>query len=123
MEVPEVPGAYTQARRLDQVEAQVADAVATMLDLDAVEVEVEVEPVLPQDLAAELDGARQAAREATAAQAKASREVRAVAAALTAAQFSRRDVGALLGVSHQRVSQLAGPAGAISAGVHTGPAA
>lgn len=42
--VPEVPGAFTQAKRLDQVPAMVADAVALLADVPAADVHVTVAP-------------------------------------------------------------------------------
>ena len=44
VEVPEVPGAFTQARRLEQVAVVAAEAVADLLDMLAIDVEVEVVP-------------------------------------------------------------------------------
>lgn len=46
VEVPEVEGVFTQARRLDQVEAQVIDAVRTMVEDATAEVVVRVVPAL-----------------------------------------------------------------------------
>lgn len=53
VEVPEVPGLFTQAKRLEQVPAMVRDAVSLLTDFDADEVEVE----LPTDLRQALDEA------------------------------------------------------------------
>lgn len=107
VEVPEVPGVFTQARRLDQVADQVADAVATVLDDEVLvaDIEVEIEPVLPADQLARLRGARGATAAALEAQLKASAAMRSVVLELRE-RFSVRDVAALLGISHQRVSQL-----------------
>lgn len=44
IDVPEVPGVFTQARRLDQVPAMAADAVALMLDIPVGSVTVDVIP-------------------------------------------------------------------------------
>lgn len=105
--VPELPGVYTQARRLDQVAEQVADAVATMLDdLEASQVEVEVDLDIAPAKRELLQEARRTAEQAALAQARASVVVRRTIAELRE-QFSVRDVAALLGMSHQRVSQLA----------------
>lgn len=46
IEVPEVPGLFTQSERLDQVEEMVRDAVSLMKDIPASDVEVEVAPPL-----------------------------------------------------------------------------
>lgn len=102
--VPEVDGVFTQARRLDQVPEQVADAVATMLDIDAADVEVVVEAeTVADDVVARARAARAAAEAANGEAAAAMREA---AAALIAQDFTVRDAGVLLGVSPQRVSQL-----------------
>jgi predicted RNase H-like HicB family nuclease len=107
VEVPAVPGVFTQTRRLDQIAEQVADAVATMLeDVDASQVEVEVDPVIGPEKRELLQEARRTAEQAAQAQARASVVMRRTIAELRE-HLSVRDVAALLGMSHQRVSQLA----------------
>ena len=59
VEVPEVDGAFTQARRLDQVPAMVADAVSLLEGIPAGQVEVDLEVDLGDPTA--LDEARQPA--------------------------------------------------------------
>lgn len=110
IEVPEVPGVFTQARRLEHVPAAVADAVATMRDdVTAEDVEVDVQPALPTEVAAHVADATRLAREAQAAQTAASAAMRlAVHDLREKAELSVRDTATVLGVSHQRVSQLAG---------------
>jgi predicted RNase H-like HicB family nuclease len=52
--VPDVPGVFTQARRLQGrsgAGAMARDALALMLDISAEDIEVEVRPRLPEDLA------------------------------------------------------------------------
>jgi predicted RNase H-like HicB family nuclease len=46
VEVPEVPGVFTQAKRLDQVPAMVRDAVSSMSDVPTDDVQVAVEALL-----------------------------------------------------------------------------
>ncbi|MEU7570251.1 hypothetical protein [Micromonospora sp. NPDC049240] len=75
--VPEISGLFSQARRLDQVEGMAREAITLLLDVD------------PQ--------AEESAEEAT---------ITAVRA-LLAKGYTVRDAGALLGISAQRVSQLA----------------
>lgn len=105
VEVPEVPGVFTQARRLDQVAEQVADAVATMLDVDDLKLEVAIEPAIEASEA--VAEARAAASQASAAQSRASEAMRAAVRRLREEEdLPLRDVAVLLGVSHQRVSQL-----------------
>lgn len=103
VEVPEVPGLLTQAKRLDQVAAQVADAAAL---LGVPDVEVSVVPNLPagQDAAVrEARKRRQELREVEAAAAKANREAVAV---LRGSGLSVRDAAVVMGVSPQRISAL-----------------
>ena len=110
VEVPEIPGVFTQAKRLDQVEAMVADAVALMEDVKAESVEVTIEPVLPGRVNAHLHEAKSLLRQAARLQADASAMTRELVAELRDEQgLSVRDVGVLLGVSAQRVSQLTAP--------------
>lgn len=102
--VADVPGVFTQSRRLDQAPATVADAVALMLDLDPADVEVEVVPDFAE---AELVQQAQVARaQAEEADERAAVLTRAAVRSLVAAGYTVRDVGAVLGISPQRVSQL-----------------
>ncbi|UQX10057.1 hypothetical protein [Candidatus Mycobacterium methanotrophicum] len=110
VEVPELPGLFTQARRLDQVAAVVADAARLLTD---VAVEVTVRPALPDDIQSAVERVRAEAAEADAAQRRAAEDVRGLVASLRAKGLSVRDVGTVLGVSPQRVSQLS--AGRVSA--------
>ncbi len=110
VEVPELPGLFTQARRLDQVAAVVADAARLLTD---VAVEVTVRPALPDDIQSAVERVLAEAAEADAAQRRAAEDVRGLVASLRAKGLSVRDVGTVLGVSPQRVSQLS--AGRVSA--------
>lgn len=108
VEVPEVPGVFTQTRRLDQVGDMVADAVSTMLDgVAAADVDVTVEPLLSADLEAAVREARIRTLEARQSAEEASRAMRAAVRALRRSEhLSVRDAAKILGVTHQRVSQL-----------------
>lgn len=111
VEIPEVEGAFTQARRLDQVPAMVADAVhlLTGIPLDEIEVQLgEVDLGDPQALA-EAHAAREQVAAAADSQEEAARASRRAVAMLRERGLSVRDVGAILEVSPQRVSQLAAP--------------
>jgi len=105
--VPELPGVFSQARRLDQVETMAREAIAMMLDVDADRIgRIEVEVVPPPRAAAligTMNDALEIAREATDTAGSARREA---AKALRADGLPMRDVGRLLGLSHQRVSQI-----------------
>ena len=103
VEVPEIPGLFTQARRLDQVEAQVRDA-ADMLDVQVGTITLdpqldEATQHMVDDLLAKRDAARKAQDEA-------SKLARSTVAALRNEGLTVRDVATVTGVSPQRVSAL-----------------
>lgn len=106
VEVPEVQGVFTQAKRLTQVREMVADAVALMLDLDPASVEVSLHPVLPKAEAEAVQRVTQAVSRATEAAQEASVASREAVAALRAMKLSTRETAELLSITHQRVSQL-----------------
>lgn len=106
IEVPEVRGVFSQAKRLDQVPDVAADAVATMLDIAPEEVEVSIKPRLRDEVRRDVDEAkrlRQAAREAEVA---ASAQMRRAVADAIDDGLTVRDTATLLEISPQRVSQL-----------------
>ena len=103
IEVPEIPGLFTQAKRLDQVEEMVVDAAA-MLGHDDVTVTVAAE--LDEDDARVVDDARERSRRLVEAEAQAAAASRAAIARLRDRGLPMRDVAKLMGVSTQRVSQI-----------------
>ena len=93
---------HTQAKRLDLVEGMVRDLLA----MEGVNgFDVEVVPDVPA--AAVIAEARSAAAAAASAAAVAAGKSRAGVSRLRAEGYTVRDIGALMGVSAQRVSQLA----------------
>ena len=105
--VPEL-GGVTQARRLDEVERMAREYIAVSTDVPLSKVAVEVAGIEAdgQDLLEAktlVDGLRRRAKDLDAMVAELTREV---ASALTDASVPVRDVSSVLGVSHQRVSQL-----------------
>lgn len=105
--VPELDGVFSQARRLDQVEACAREAIAMLLGVDESAVGELAVSVTPPDTVADLlrqlDVSEAAAASATAQTATLRRQV---AQELLDEGFPMRDVGQLIGVSHQRVSQI-----------------
>jgi predicted RNase H-like HicB family nuclease len=100
--VPEIKGLHSQARRLDQVEDMARDAIALMLDVPAESFAVEVRPELPPAAARAVEArraAKDAAKEAEEGTTQAVRE-------LLDDGFTVRDIGAMLGLSPQRISQI-----------------
>jgi predicted RNase H-like HicB family nuclease len=109
IEVPDLPGVFSQARRLDKVEGMARDAIAGVLDVDPGSFDVTVETDLPDSLAASVRAALDARRDAEAARRDADAKIRRIAALLVKEEhLSLRDAGRLLGISHQRVDQLLG---------------
>ncbi len=105
--VPALDGVFSQAKRLDQVEDRAREAISLMLDVDEDDVGdldvVVTPPARVADLLGALEASVAAADEATRAAVAARREI---AELLRAEGLPLRDVGELIGVSHQRVSQL-----------------
>lgn len=103
--VPAV-GSVTQARRFAEVEAMVRELIeVTTGDVDVV-LRVSVEQVGGVEVGERLAQIRREREEAVRLERKASVEVRALAQDLVAQEIPLRDVGAVLGISHQRAHQL-----------------
>jgi predicted XRE-type DNA-binding protein len=107
VEIPELDG-LTQARRLDEVEKMAREYVAVTLDvpLSQVPVSISTIEVAGQDVLeakALVEELRRHARQVDVLVADLMREF---ASALADADVPVRDVSTVLGVSHQRVSQL-----------------
>ncbi|GAB19367.1 hypothetical protein GOEFS_082_00010 [Gordonia effusa NBRC 100432] len=105
IQVPELPGLFTQARRLDQIATEVTDA-ASMLGV--VVDEVDVQPVIHEDDQSALKEVRGQIAQLDRLQREVASRSRHVANSLRHQGFSLRDVGSLMGVSAQRISQLTG---------------
>jgi len=107
IDVPELRGVYSQARRLDQVEEMARDAIALFLDVPDDSFDVILQPVLPEELELELQEAKTARSRADDAGREAQDAVRRVTRRLhDELGLTVRDAGAILGVSHQRAQQL-----------------
>ncbi|WP_329109020.1 type II toxin-antitoxin system HicB family antitoxin [Micromonospora sp. NBC_01699] len=100
--VAELPGVFSQARRLDQVEAMARDAIAALLDVSPESFDIEVRPEVP----GEVNAARRARARLVEAERSAEEATVEAARKLLAEGYTVRDAGKLLGISPQRVSQL-----------------
>jgi predicted RNase H-like HicB family nuclease len=107
LRVPELPGVFTQVRRLEQAADMIRDAIALVFDVPADSFDVDVEPALEPELA-ELIASTQRIRTAAAHFVNGSntRLARTVHA-LVDQELTMRDAAALLDLSFQRVAQLA----------------
>ncbi|MFB4306975.1 hypothetical protein [Actinomadura sp. GTD37] len=100
------PGA-TQVRRLDQAEPMVRDWLATRFDLlDDASIKVVIEADLPSASSSILEEALLKRLDAMRAQRVAQAATAAAARELIRHDLTTREIGTLLGISHQRVSQM-----------------
>jgi len=108
IEVPAID-ALTQARRISEIKHQAVSLIATSIDVPPSQVEIKVVSMKIDDVdALALSEHVKAVREtAERAEEAAREETREAVRTLTEHDASMRDVGELLGVSHQRVAQLA----------------
>lgn len=107
IEIPELDGVFTQARRLDQVDAMARDAIAGTLNISPDSFALIINPVLPAAVQALLDEVRSSRESAELAAEIASRKAQEAARLLHNEQhMPLRDVGRVLGVSFQRAHQL-----------------
>lgn len=117
VEVPEVPGAFTQAKRLDQIPDMVRDAVALMTGEPSLSIDVEVVPVIDESIGATIDSVTQKREQAATLAREATEDMATLARTLTeVGGMSVRDVGEILGISYQRVSQLLNPQATVASG-------
>lgn len=102
----EHPGAISETRALTRASSLMREAVAFVADIDADDIEIEVIPVLPQQLSEEIREARAAVRRLAGLQRETAEVSRAAVRHLVKDGYSGRDVAVLLDISPQRVSQL-----------------
>lgn len=105
--IPAIDG-LTQARRLDEAEEMARSFIALDQDLPLSEVEIgEVRVcVAGEDIGSQIEEFAQVREEAEAAQRELAARTRELAEKLAKLDVPTRDIGGMLGVSHQRVSQL-----------------
>lgn len=106
VDVPELPGVFSQARRLDRVESMARDAIALFLDVDPATLEIRVETNLPSEIRRDVDEVSRLRADAERLQAESSVAMRHLTHELLGRGLSVRDAAIILGISHQRVSQL-----------------
>ncbi|NEE03767.1 hypothetical protein [Phytoactinopolyspora halotolerans] len=100
------PEVTTTAKRLDHAIAEHRRALAELLETSAERLDLVVHPVIPAQARQHLDLARELRRTAARAKAEAATEAKSAARGLAAMEISLRDIGTILGVSHQRAHQL-----------------
>ncbi|MED7922979.1 hypothetical protein SMD20_01940 [Nonomuraea sp. LP-02] len=98
---------HTQVKRLEHAEEMARDLVATMLDVDVSEVDADFElTVADEDVATELEATLLARLAARVAKQQAAEVTQTTVADLARRGYVHRDIGYLLGISHQAVGKL-----------------
>lgn len=104
---PDVPGAVSQVHGLSQADAYIRESIAFVLGVDAGSFDVSVVPDLPAGLSDKTREVREHIAALDAQQRAVAAASRAVVAELKAKGLSQQDIATVMGVSAQRVSQLA----------------
>ncbi len=107
--IPEVQGCRTQSKTIAQGMERIRDALSLVIDDRAFEVDLKEKIVLPADIAAVCEEAWQLEEQLARMNEMTSRlkQIRKIAAdAFADMGISRRDSGAILNLSHQRIQQL-----------------
>lgn len=103
--VPEVDR-WTQARNLREIEPMARDLIATMEQVDIDSFELHVTIALPAVATKHWEHAKHLREQSARLQSEAAEEAREAARALAHDGLTLREIGELLGVSHQRAGQL-----------------
>lgn len=97
---------YSQAKRINDVEPMIRDAIAGVLDIDPGSFALELTFDLDAGVLEQVNRAREVSLEAAEVQERASRESRAAVQALREEGLTLKEAGYFLGVTPQRVAQL-----------------
>ena len=104
--VAELGGLTTTAKRLDKATEQIKKLAEDATGADKCEIVVKVEAVMP-GIICDLEAAQEKMRVASRLQEEASSEIREVVGRMRDEGLTMRDIAVLLGVTPQRVAQLA----------------
>lgn len=104
--IEEVPEVHTYGRTLPKAEAHLRDALALWLEASEEELTILPSYDLPSDAVDAIALASRWRLQASQTDAQASRQTIRACLLLQEAGLSQRDIGGLLGLSHQRVHQL-----------------
>lgn len=103
---PDVAGAVSQCRRLDQAAGDMAEAIGLITGLDVSRDDIEVSWHVPGEAGTAAQRAHDLRAEADRLADEAMAESRRAVDGLRAAGFSYRDIGTVTGMSYQRAQQL-----------------
>ncbi|MEN9970145.1 MAG: hypothetical protein RLZZ229_353 [Actinomycetota bacterium] len=104
--VPELNNFQTVAKRLDKATDQIKNLVHETSGESKCDIIVKVEAVMP-GIICDLEAAQEKMREATRLQEEGSAEIRNVVGRMRDEGLTMRDIAVLLGITPQRVAQLA----------------
>lgn len=106
IEVPQLDNFVTTSKRLDKATEQIKDLAEAITGEERCEIIIKVEAVMP-GIICDLEAAQEKSREALRLQEEASAEIRNVVSRMRDEGLTMRDIAVLLGVTPQRVAQLA----------------
>jgi DNA-directed RNA polymerase subunit F len=106
VEVPQLDNFATIAKRLDKISEQIKDLAHDLTGEERCNVIIKVEAIMP-GIICDLEAAQEKSREAVRLQEEASAEIRDVVSRMRDEGLTMRDIAVLLGVTPQRVAQLA----------------
>ncbi len=106
VEVPELGNFVTTAKRLDKATEQIKDLACATSGEERCNVIIKVEAIMP-GIICDLEAAQEKSREAMRLQEEASAEIRDVVSRMRDEGLTMRDIAVLLGVTPQRIAQLA----------------
>jgi hypothetical protein len=106
VEVPQLDNFVTIAKRLDKVTEQIKDLAHDITGEERCNVIIKVEAIMP-GIICDLEAAQEKSREALRLQEESSAEIRDVVSRMRDEGLTMRDIAVLLGVTPQRVAQLA----------------
>ena len=106
IDIPELDNLHTNVKRLDKAVENIKQLAKERFGVDICDIVVKIEAKMPH-LVSDLEQAQSKMREANRLQEEASAAIREVVGQMRDEGLTMRDIGVLLGVSPQRVAQLA----------------
>lgn len=103
--IPSLDG-LTQARRPSEIESMARSYITVTLDVPLESIDVIVTKVDGIDIRADLERIRAEREEAARLERQATQDTAALARSLRDRSLTVRDIGRILGLSHQRIQQL-----------------
>ena len=106
VEVPQLNNFVTVSKRLDKAAEQIKDLAHDITGEERCDIIIKVEAIMP-GIICDLEAAQEKSREALRLQEESSAEIRDVVSRMRDEGLTMRDIAVLLGVTPQRVAQLA----------------